>query len=195
MDRNQVARWLQTHMARKEVTQADLGDAIGLSQDKISKIIRGKRDLSAGEAAEIAKYLGVPMPGENFTLDVIGYIGAGAEVRPINDGEPLQQIEVDFPVPQGSVAAIVRGDSMFPIFEDGDLVAYGGEPLAPEKAIGSTCVVQLSDGRMLIKRVRRGTQEGLYTLTSSNAPDIEDVPLDWARAFILRLSRDYWRKV
>lgn len=181
-------------MKLRGVTQAQLAEKLGLQQNQISKMVRGTRDISALEAAESARFLNIAMPGEESTLHVVGYVGAGAEVIPIDDGDPLSVVQVDFPVPRGSVAAIVRGDSMYPIFEDGDLVAYGGEPLPPEKAVGSTCVVQLADGRMLIKRVRRGTKEGLYTLTSSNAPDIEDVPLEWARAFVLRLSRDYWRK-
>lgn len=194
MDKDSIASWLRAGMKLRGVTQAQLAEKLGLQQNQISKMVRGTRDISALEAAEAARFLNIAMPGEENTLHVVGYVGAGAEVIPIDDGDPLSVVQVDFPVPRGSVAAIVRGDSMYPIFEDGDLVAYGGEPLPPEKAVGSTCVVQLADGRMLIKRVRRGTKDGLYTLTSSNAPDIEDVPLEWARAFVLRLSRDYWRK-
>lgn len=181
-------------MKLRGVTQEEIANVLGLQQNQISKMVRGVRDITALEAAAAAQFLNIPMPGESNSLQVMGYVGAGAEVLPIDDGDPLAVVEVDFPVPRGSVAAIVRGDSMYPIFEDGDLVAYGGDPLPPEKAIGSTCVVQLADGRMLIKKVRRGTQPGLYTLTSANAPDIEDVPLEWARAFVLRLSRDFWRK-
>lgn len=32
----------------------------------------------------------------------------------------------------------------------------------------------------MVKTVRRGSQSGLYTLVSLNAPDIEDVALLWA---------------
>lgn len=194
------------------MNQNDLAAAMGVERSVVSRAINEKRKIPVEELIKFGKVLGVrpewlltgdtPMvvepkslPGEpRSTLNVVSYIGAGAEVIPVDDGDNIAQIDLDFPIPPGSVAAIVRGDSMYPIFEDGDLVAYGGEPLPPEKAVGSTCVVQVADGRMLIKRVRRGSQPGLYTLTSSNAPDIEDVPLDWARAFVLRLSRDFWRK-
>lgn len=195
MDKDSIASWLRDGMRLRDVTQEKMGEVLSLQQNQISKMVRGVRDITAIEAAKAARFLNIPMPGEINTLEVMGYVGAGAEVIPINDGDPLSTVEVDFPVPRGSVAAIVRGDSMYPIFEDGDLVAYGGDHLPPERALGSTCVVQLADGRMLIKKIRRGTQPGLFTLTSSNAPDIEDVPLEWARAFVLRLSRDFWRKL
>lgn len=83
---------------------------------------------------------------------------------------------------------------MYPVFEDGDLVAYGGQAMTPDAAIGQTCIVQLSDGRMLIKTVRRGTAPGLYTLTSTNAADIEDVQIEWAREFVMRMPRKFWQK-
>ena len=98
-------------------------------------------------------------------------------------------------MPAGTVGAIVRGDSMFPIFEDGDLVAYAGDELTPDIAVGKTCMVKLEDDRMLIKTVRRGSGSGLYTLTSTNAPDIEDVRIIWARSLVMRISRDFWRKM
>lgn len=46
--------------------------------------------------------------------------------------------------------------------------------------IGRRAVVRLADDRVLVKTVRRGSQSGLYTLVSLNAPDIEDVALLWA---------------
>jgi transcriptional regulator with XRE-family HTH domain len=194
MEDIEIGRWLKNAMKLRDVTQIQLADRLGLRQNQISQMGRGERKISATEAIQIARILKVQLPGEETGLRVMGYVGAGAEVIPIDDGDPLAVVEVDFPVPRGSVAAIIRGDSMYPIFEDGDLVAYGGEPMPPERAIGATCVVQITDGRMLIKKVQRGTRMGLYTLTSANAPDIEDVTLEWARAFVLRISRDYWRR-
>jgi phage repressor protein C with HTH and peptisase S24 domain len=194
MKQKDIALWLERSLAKSGKTQTFLAREIGLTPDKISNIIRLRREMTAGEAMAAAKVLDVPLPSENRTILVMGYVGAGAEVIPINDGDSLAEVELDVPVPWGTVGAIVRGDSMYPIFEDGDLIAYGGEHLSPEQAVGTTCIVQLSDGRMMIKRVRRGSSPGLYTLTSTNAPDIEDVPLEWAREFVLRMPRKFWRK-
>lgn len=194
MEKVDWSAWLAAALDLSGLTQAELGEEVGLTQVKLSNVKRGVRELSYEEAMAVSRATGLPMPFDTREIDVIGYVGAGAEVYPIDDGDPLHRVEIDVKLPPGTVGAIVRGDSMYPIFEDGDLIAYGGDPLPPEKAVGSTCIVQLADGRMLIKKVRNGTQRGLYTLTSSNAPDIEDVPLEWARAFVLRLSRDFWRK-
>jgi len=194
MKREQIADWLKTSLKSSTYNQSTLAEELGLTPSMINNIIHGRREMSAVEVLTTAKILDVALPSENRTILVMGYVGAGAEVYPVNDGALFLEVEANVPVPPGTVGAIVHGDSMYPIFEDGDLVAYGGEPLAPEQAVGEMCIVQLADGRLLIKKVRRGSQPGLYTLTSSNAPDIEDVPLEWAREFVMRFSRKYWRK-
>ncbi len=188
------AQWMEDARNSAGLTQSELADRIGLSQDKISNVKRGVRKLSSDEATRISEVTGYPLPGHINPLDVLGYIGAGAVVYPIDDGDPLYSLNIEYPLPPGTVGAIVRGDSMFPIFEDGDLVAYSGETVLPEDMIGETCIVQVTDGRMLIKTIRRGSLPGLYTLTSYNAPDIVDVSLDWARSFYSRISRRVWRK-
>lgn len=192
MSKTNWSTWVEE--ARKSVgwTQTRLGEETGLSQVKLSNIKRGIRDLSADEARSISAATGFPLPEEGEEMNVLGYVGAGAEVFPIDDGDPMHKVVL--PLPKGSVGAIIRGDSMFPIFEDGDLVAYSGETVEPESALGTTCIVQVADGRMLIKTVRRGSEPGLYTLTSANAPDIEDVELDWAREFIMRMPRKFWHR-
>jgi hypothetical protein len=194
MTPQQIAEWLARSLDKSDTSQSELGRKMGLTPDKINNIVHGRREMSAVEVLTAAQIMDVALPNENRTILVMGYIGAGAEVYPINDGDGLLEVEADVPVPPGAVGAVVRGDSMYPVFEDGDLVAYGGEPLTPEQAVGKTCIVQLSDGRMLIKKVRFGSKPGLYTLTSWNAPDIEDVPLDWARKFIMRFAAESWRK-
>lgn len=195
MNHKDISAWLDRGLKKAEKTQTELADAIGLTQDKVSNIIRGKREMSASEALRAAEFLGVPLPTGSNILEVRHYIGAGAQVMPIDDGgDAFYEVEVDFPLPRGAIGAIVKGDSQYPIFEDGDLVAYGGDLLTPDQAIGQTCIVRLADGRVMIKKVRKGSQPGVYTLTSANAPDMDDVSVEWARAFILRISRMYWRK-
>lgn len=194
MKQRDISDWLAKGLERTETSQTELALGIGLSPDKINNIIHGRRKMSGDEVARAAEYMRIPPPSENASLSVLGYIGAGAAIFPINDGDPLHEVDLDIPIPRGSVGAIVRGDSMLPIFEDGDLIAYSGETMTPEMALGQTCIVQLADGRMLIKTIRRGSRSGLFTLTSSNAPDIEDVAIEWARKFVMRYSREYWRR-
>lgn len=116
-------------------------------------------------------------------VSVVGYVGAGAEVIPVDDhalGAGLSYVApppgVEFPC----VAAIIKGDSMHP-FEDGWLVFWTRDASGvPEECIGKLCVVSLTDGRMYLKRLRRGSQKHRYNLESWNAPTIENVSLEWA---------------
>lgn len=129
---------------------------------------------------------------------VVGYIGAGAEVHAIDDhekGAGLDVVQVDFPVRHGTVGVIVRGDSMMPMFEDGDLVGYLRDAAGPEQLIGKICVVKVTDGPTYIKRLKRGSEPGLYTLVSANARDIEDVALDWAARYRFHLPADEWHRL
>lgn len=131
--------------------------------------------------------------GWTQTVSVYGYVGAGAEVTAFNDTEHgFDHVHVDFPIPEGTGALIVRGDSQMPIFEDGDLVGYHREGRPPDTLIGRMCVVRLADGRMFIKKVRRGSGPGLFTLTSSNAADLEDVVIEWAAPYRFRIPRYEW---
>ena len=55
--------WLKTTLRVKKVTQRSLGEAIGLSQDKINKALAHVRQFSTIEAIKIADYL------EKFQVD------------------------------------------------------------------------------------------------------------------------------
>lgn len=46
--------------------------------------------------------------------------------------------------------------------------------------LGYPCVVETEDGRVLVKRLLRGSQPGLFDLESIVGPTIRDVRLNWA---------------
>lgn len=118
---------------------------------------------------------------------VVGYIGAGAEVIPFDDfakGTGLNKVEAPMGYEGECVAVQVRGNSMYPI-EDGWLVFYRKDiEGVDDTSINKLCVVKVNEGPTLIKKLRRGTRRGLYTLESWNAPPQEDVRLDWAAPVI-----------
>jgi phage repressor protein C with HTH and peptisase S24 domain len=105
-------------------------------------------------------------------------------VYPIDDhipGAGLDNIEPPPGEAGNIVAVIVRGASMYPSYNDGDIIFYRREDATPEDTfIGRECVVRLTDGRMLLKRVIHGSRRGRYVLVSHNAPEITDVEIDWA---------------
>jgi hypothetical protein len=119
--------------------------------------------------------------GHLSTVKVVGYVGAGAETHyyAVAQGD-LDEV----PAPEGSIGATVaveiRGDSLGSLF-DRWLVFYDEvrSPVTPD-LIGKLCVVGLADDRVLIKKMRQGSREGLYRLLSEREPPIEDVAVEWA---------------
>ncbi|WP_247997705.1 helix-turn-helix domain-containing protein [Brucella tritici] len=193
---NEVIKWFAEALEASNLTQEQVAKELGLNrQPAISEILKGKRALKAREMVIMSRLSGLPVLPMRSTIPVLGYVGAGAEVYPIDDGDPLYDVTINGALPKDTVGAIIRGDSMYPVFEDGDLVAYSGQEMLPQDALGKTCMVELDDGRVLIKMVRRGSVPGLYTLTSTNAPDIEDVEIVSARKFVMRMPRDIWRQL
>ena len=118
-------------------------------------------------------------------VPVLGYVGAGAEVLPIDDhaqGAALDTIDIG--MPQDVVALIIRGESQYPL-KDGWVVLYSRDhDGVPDAVIGKLCVVKVHEGPTLLKTVRRGRTQKLYTLESWNAPLREDTRLEWASPVI-----------
>jgi hypothetical protein len=83
--------------------------------------------------------------------------------------------------PQQTVAVEVEGDSMLPI-EEGWLLFYTRNyDGVPVECLGKLCVVQLADeGARYVKRVKLGRKPGVFNLYSTNAREMEDMPLLWA---------------
>jgi len=160
-------------------SQVKLGEHFRTSQSTVNRWLNGaepeghRRDQindlyesvfgSAGEKGRL-----VPLKG---------YIGAGGHVEALEHGP--EEVEAPADAPPDTVAAKVKGDSQLPMLSDGWII-YWSKALPVADMINRLAVVQLSDGRIMVKTIRLGSQPGLWTLTSFNAADIVDVPADWA---------------
>jgi hypothetical protein len=111
---------------------------------------------------------------------VDGYVGAGAEVVPVDDSSLGDEIELPPGAPANTHTLIVRGNSMYPRYFEGEHLSYVPEPGDPEQLIGRECVVKLRDGRVLVKIIRRGSRPRCFNLESWNAPPLEDQQIEWA---------------
>lgn len=56
--------WLKAEMKARGLTQRDVGDAIGLDDAKMSRVLSGDRKLSATEADNIRRFLGFTLPDD-----------------------------------------------------------------------------------------------------------------------------------
>lgn len=129
---------------------------------------------------------------------VMGRIGAGQEISPEEEQIPpegLYEIEVPFPVPADAVAFEVSGESMWPRYDDGDVVICWRTEVNPEELVGWEAAVRTADGRRLLKRVVRGSEPQTYDLESHNAPPIRGVRLEWIAGVHGVVRSGQWRKL
>jgi transcriptional regulator with XRE-family HTH domain len=108
----------------------------------------------------------------------VGNVGAGQVIVPFEADED-EWVDAPPEMAPGTVAVEVRGESMLPAYEDGFLLYYS-KMLPPKEMINKRCVVQLGNGAMLVKTLRRGTTPGYWNLSSLNAYDMEDQVVEWA---------------
>lgn len=173
--------------------QTEFGEAVGVSQSTVGRWERGS-EPKIDVLQRIADFAGTTV--ERLTgveqllrqtpeqIPVVGYVGAGAQVLPYDDyapGQGMDYVERPAGVSGRAVAVEIQGDSLYPFAEEGWRLIYTGEQtLLEEDVLNRVCVVQLADGRMLVKKVLRGSAPQRYHLMSSNAPLIEDVEIVWA---------------
>lgn len=174
-----VKEWLKA----KGLRQTDLIEGTGKTKGEISAWVSGARRFNADVLNAFSKVIGVSeadllRPPDREAL-LVGKVGAGAEIVRFDHPDVLAGI----PLPPGLDApnvAEIEGDSQYP-FLPGWLIFYGPENQGvPEGLVGKMCVVQVKDGPVLLKILKRGSKKGLWRLESSNAPPREDVKLGWA---------------
>lgn len=163
--------------------QADFAAVIGVSQATVSKWLSGKAKPEVHHWLAVKAFLahhGEGHEGVIPTVPLVGVVGAGATVTPLEGDGALDYVEPAFAMPEGTVCVQVRGNSMYPRYFDKEIIYYRAEPQAPANVLGKECVVKLADGRMMVKVIRKGSSPDLFTLESWNAPAIEDVRIDYA---------------
>ena len=187
--------------ARKAIEGLSLGklaELAGTSRQQIQRLEKGQRGLSREWAIRLAPHVGVRPEKLMFgggKAHAAGYIGAGAEIHPIDDHEPgagLEEVDIPAGVPLDAVLVIVRGDSMFPRYFDGEYLFYVRDHRSPQELVNRECVVKLVDGRTYVKILRRGRDDLHFNLESWNtaaSPTLEDVEIEWAAPVTARVNR------
>jgi len=183
-----VERKIRDILKRAGWKQGDLAERLGVSQATVSRWLSGSDPKGEQHVAINALHEelvdNTPTRGDDTTIvKVVGYVGAGAVIEPDfeqEDPDGLDQIELPFPVPAEMIAFQVRGDSMFPVYKDGAaIIAYRDQKRPLSSFYGEDAIVRTGDGRRLLKTIMRGSSGGVVTLSSFNAPPIEDVSLEW----------------
>lgn len=171
------------------VSQAALAKRINQAQTTISSWERGRTEPTREDVARVATALDISVSeiesGEGeprpLTVPLVGYVGAGAEAHFYSDAdEGLGEVDA----PPGSTpatrAAEIRGESLGRLF-DTWLVFYDDvrTPVTPD-LIGRLCVVGLTNGQVLVKKLRKATGSHLFHLESNTEGTLFDQEVEWA---------------
>jgi transcriptional regulator with XRE-family HTH domain len=173
-------------------SQQRLAQAVGAAQTTVSSWERGRTEPGREDVRRIAEALDLPVarleldnadrgPAGGPTVEIVGFVAAGARAHFFADG---QGNFGEAPAPEGAtdrtVAVEIRGSSLGSFFDEW-LVYYDDrrEPVTTD-LIGRLCVVGLTDGRVLVKKIKASQTPGLYHLLSQTEEPIYDVEVLWA---------------
>lgn len=191
---------VQEMMDRSGLNQTEIARKLRVTQPTVSRWLKGQKpDTDQHERiVSEARRLGI-IPGNSLAMAgvldeapapgpaqcrVVGYVGAGdaAHFYSINQGD-IDEV----PTPDGAstdtVAVRIVGPSLGPFFDQA--LAFYDNVQRPVTAdlVGRLCIVGLEDGRVLIKKLRRGKGD-LFTLISQTEDPIRDVAVEWAARVI-----------
>lgn len=187
-----------------------LAEKAGVSYEQLKKINQGKtQSTNAEDALRIAAATGVSLESfmagdfhETRTIAIAGKVGAGAQVPVFDAYEKGDGPQVECPPglsPHGIVAVEVEGDSMEPVYSDGDLLFYtrNGHDAVPSDDIGHRCVCEDENGMGWVKQIKPGDEPGLFHLISLNpgANNIWNVRLKWAARVLLHWPAELAKKI
>ncbi|MGV7119595.1 helix-turn-helix domain-containing protein [Sphingopyxis sp. 550A] len=178
-------RRLQHLMDEKNIKRKPLAQQAGLGETAIRDIFTESRnDVRVGTLVKLADFFDMSVDDliEEPDIRLAGKIGAGGEVlfEAVDDHDAPS-----VPRPPGAngsmMALLVVGASMLPKYEDGDIVyVRRGNQGIPKKAIGEYCAIRTVEGGTYLKILSKGSTPGRFTLRSLNAPDMENVEVEWA---------------
>lgn len=188
---------LRRIMGKKNVKPTTLSQRIGPSKTLVKDLLTKTSDVQLSTLRKLAGALNVEL-GDLLALPrvpIVGKIGAGGSVAFVALQEDEQaDIEDTVLRPPGVsgklVALIVEGSSMLPKYSDGDIIYIQREHDGIlESDIGDDCAVRLKSGETYVKQLVRGSEPGRFTLRSLNAPDMENVEVEWATRVLFIMPR------
>lgn len=160
-------------------------DAIGVQASAYTSHENGHRGFHAN-AERYASFYGVSLEwlisgkgdikGKVKSIPILGSVGAGAKIYPLTDDSADYSIEEIMLAPNKSFAAYkVVGDSQYPRYQNGEYIVFERVPRRLEELVNKYCIVECEDGRILVKKLRKGATPDVWRLESHNAPIEDDV--------------------
>jgi phage repressor protein C with HTH and peptisase S24 domain len=187
----------------------DVSTEAGVSYEQMKKFKQGRStSTNVDDAAALAGALGMsieelldgadaPQQRQN-SVAVAGKVGAGAEVElwdPYAKGDGLYHVECPPQIPpKGVVAVEVKGDSMEPVYSESDVLFYtrATHDGVPTEAIGKKCIVEDEHGKIWVKHLKIGSEDGRFSMLSINptGTNMHNVVVKWAAPVRLHLPAE-----
>lgn len=191
-------RVLQAFIDRNKLKVQTWTTASGLSEAGVRSFLAGRAESMSDRtyaklAAGATKLLERPIdasalrgdPPPLIEIQIHHFVGAGDEVHLIDGDDGFDYTEAPPGFSEGG-AAIVRGDSGRPMFEDRDVLFWKHQERPPKEATKRPVIAHLEDGRLFVKKLLPGPVKGFYHLLSVNP--ITPVLTDQKVASIARIG-------
>jgi phage repressor protein C with HTH and peptisase S24 domain len=182
---------LRAAMTARGFTRKSLGRAVGRNERLIYDLLSSTDDPRMDTLAAVAAALGMSV---SELRDGVGDSGQRVQIiGAVDAGEGWTVYEqavsaVELSIPAGDPVALeVIGDSMAPVYRNGDvLVGVKHTGAGIDNLIGKDCIVQTESGDRFIKYLARGYVAGRYNLRSYNPAnvDIENVRIAWVAPIV-----------
>ena len=188
---DELVRLLDAYMHDNKSNLRKIAALAGLNYDTVHSIYVGKsKNPKHDTLRKLMPLLGGDQPAIR-QIPVVGHAGAGDSVLNFDDhpkGHGLEEVDCPPGADADKVVAVrVKGDSMLPVYEDGDVLYFTRErDGVPTNCLNKTCIVKLADDGVLVKKVTRGSKPGHFHLISKNpaVPPMVDIPILWASRVI-----------
>src|SRR5690606_34816167 len=135
-------------------TQRDLAAVLGISEQQMSHVFTGRRQLKVVEADKIRRSFGFTLPEDRpSTIAVSGRVGAGDHVELFDDYEKgagmFHIARPEWLPTHGVAAAQIDGASAEPFALSGDIIFWRRDGIAVSDAdLGRPVIAELEDGRV-----------------------------------------------
>ncbi len=160
----------------------------GLSETFVRDALVRGRVPTVENLAKLAEACGLPLAAfvssefSDTKVRVVGFVGAGAQTHLYAEGQgPFDWAPAPPDAKPNTVAVRVRGTSMAGLIDDGSLLYYDMRSDPPTIDMnGSLCIIGLSDGRVVVKKLYKGGKRGRWNLISTNDAPMMDQAVEWA---------------